>query len=484
MKDDEIKLTGLIYSSQKSNTDMGITREYNSDNRNKLWDSTKGKTEFKNKTFGDKQTIKDPISGKTLHKCQQAAQNKYHMKNGTGEKVSAKWADHSAETDHINALKDIHDVAKHNPFLTDNDFKEVMNSEENYRIISKSDNASKGSKNDWQIITNKNSDISAEGKAVMAKEKIRADAALHGKFAVKTAQNAGKEFISGASDAVIGSAIPLTVEAVKKLIDVAQGKETFADAAKDMGKITAGVAVAGGTNRLLVDTISVQLASSKSAVLKSIANSSAVGQIVAVASIVQESAVRYINGEIDDKEFIEEVGVKGAAMAAGMIGGQVGREIGSLIGGAIGTTILPGVGTAAGIAAGRVIGEILGVVITTVVCGTIVSVYTSVKQTLKGMDDYKLKESRIKRLESDAIAEIERQRSAFKEIVEREYDHWDSTIQSGLEMMIMNSWEESFDLQGVTDGLDKILSLFEKSVMFKSKEEYEAQLDKPLKLNF
>lgn len=478
MKDNE------FIATPEASSEMGITQEYSKDNRDKLWDSAKGKSEYKDKIFGDKQTIKDPISGKTLHKCQQAAQNKYHMKNSAGEKVSAKWADHSAETDHINALKDVHDIAKHNPFLTDNDFKEVMNSEENYRVISKSDNTSKGAKSDWQIIADKNSGISAEGKVLIAKEKIRSDAALHGKFAVKSAQNAGKEFVSGASDAVVGSAIPLTVEAVKKMIDVAQGKETLADAAKDMGKVTMNVAVTGGANRLLIDTISVQLANSKSALLKNVAQSSTVGQIVAVASIVQESAVRYINGEINGEEFVEEVGVKGAAMAAGMIGGQVGCEIGSLIGGAIGTTLLPGVGTTAGVVAGRVIGEILGAVITTVVCGSIVSVYTSIKNTFKSMDDYKIKEGHIKSLESDAIAEIERQRLVFKEIVEREYSRWDNTIQSGLDKMITNSLEESFDLQGITDGLDQILSLFGKSVAFRTREEYEAQLDKPLKLNF
>lgn len=480
MKDDEIKLTGLIGTVKTSNTDMGITQDYNSENRNKLWDSAKDKTAFKNKKFGAKQTFVDPISGKTLHKCQQAAQNKYHMKNGNGKKVSAKWADHSAETDHINALKDVHDVAKHNPFLTDNDFKEIMNSEENYRVISKSDNASKGEKSDWKIIADKDSEISAEGKALMAKEKIRSDVVLHEKFAMKTAKNAGKEFVSGASDAVIGAAIPLTVEAVKKMMDAAQGKETFSDAAKDMVKTTAKVAVAGGANRLLVDTISIQLANSKSVVLNNIAHSSTVGQIVAVASIVQESAVRYINGEIDGKEFVEEVGVKGTAMIAGMVGGQVGREIGTIIGSVLGTTVLPGVGTAAGAVAGRVIGEILGAVITTVVCGSVISVY----KTFKDMDNYKLKEKQIRRLESDAIAEIERQRGRFKQIVEREYDRWDSTVQSGLEKMIANSLEESFDLQGVTDGLDKILSLFGSSVAFKTREEYEAQLDKPLKLDF
>ena len=125
---------------QTANSELGITQEYNKQNRDKLWDSTKGKSDFKEKQFGDKQTYEDGISGKTLHKSQTAAQKKYHMKNSDGDNVSTKWAEHSAETDHINSLKDVHDIAKHNPFLSDDDFKEIMNSEENYRLLSKSTN--------------------------------------------------------------------------------------------------------------------------------------------------------------------------------------------------------------------------------------------------------------------------------------------------------------------------------------------------------
>lgn len=484
MEKDDVRITDVLTAINTSASEMGITQEYTKENRDKLWDSTKGKAEYKDKVFGDRQTIEDPISGKTLHRDQQAAQNKYHMKNGDGENVSTKWAEHSAETDHINALKDIHDKAKHNPFLTDNDLKEIANSDENYRILSKSQNASKGEKSDWQIISDKNSDISREGKAQMAKEKIRSDVVLQGKFVVRTARNIGTEFVGGAQDALVGAAIPLMSEAVMKMVNVAQGKETLGDAAKDMGKTAMNVAVAGGNNRLLLDVVTNQLKNSSNAVLKQFAQSSAVGQIVAVASVVKDSAVRYINGEIDGKEFVEEVGEKGAVMTAGMIGGQVGRELGTLIGGVVGTVILPGGGTAVGVAAGRVIGEILGTVITTVACSAIISTYRSVKNTLKHMNDHMLKESQIKKLETEALAEMEKQRSVFRDIVEREYGRWDNEIQSGLDKMLTNACEETFDLQGATEGLDQILALFGKSVAFKTREEYEAQLDMPLKLNF
>lgn len=465
---------------QTANQDLGITQEYNKANRDKLWDSTKGKADYKDKMFGDKQTYTDPISGKTLHKSQKAAQNKYHMKNGEGENISSKWAEHSAETDHINALKDVHDKVKHNPFLTDEDFKEVMNSDENYRLLSKADNTSKGEKNDWQLILDKDSGISTDGKIQMAKEKIKSDVTINSKFAVKTAQNAGKEFVTGATDTLVNSAIPLTIEAVRKLVNVAQGKESLGDAAKDMGKITVNVAVAGGTNRLLVDVVSSQLANSGNAILQNIAQSNEVAQIIAVAAIVRESAVKYINGEIDGKEFIDQVGEKGATMVAGMIGGQVGRELGGIIGCIAGTVVLPGVGTAAGYVAGEVIGQVLGVIITTVACSAIVSVFN----TSKHLNDYKIKESQIRRLEAEALKEMENQRSKFREIVEREYKVWDETVQSSFDQILRCACEETYNLQGVTDGLDKVLSVFGKNVKFGSLKEYEDQLNLPLKLSF
>ena len=122
----------------------------------------------------------------------------------------------------------------------------------------------------------------------------------------------------------------------------------------------------------------------------------------------------------------------------------------------------------------------LGAIITSVACSAIVSVY----QTYKHLNDYKRKESQIRRLESDALKEISHQRQVFKDIVEREYHHWDENIQSGFDMIVVGACKETFDLQKVPGGLDKILAIFGKSVAFKNLDEYEAQLDSTLELNF
>jgi hypothetical protein len=297
---------------------------------------------------------------------------------------------------------------------------------------------------------------------------------------INMAKSASGSFVTGATDTLVKSVIPLTAEAVRKLCKVANGEESLGDAAEEMGKVVVDVAVAGGTNKLLLDVVNSQLRNSKNAVFSKLANSNEVAQIITVAVIVKESAVKYINGEIDGKEFIEEVGVKGASMVAGMIGGSIGGEIGVILGGIAGTVALPGVGTAAGVVTGKVIGEILGTIITTVACSSIVSVYN----TSKHLTDYKLKENQIKKLEAEALNEMENQRNKFRSIVEREYKWWDEEIKDGFNMILSSACEQNFNLQGVTDGLDKILALFGKSVAFKNLDEYEGQLDMTLKLSF
>lgn len=473
-----LKTVAHLNTMNQKATNSPITQEYNKANRDKLWDSQKRKAEFKDKTFGDKSTYKDPISGEILHKSQNAAQNKYHMKDAEGNNNSKAWSKHSAETDHINALKDVHDIAKHNPFLTDADFKEIMNSDENYRLMSKRDNTSKGSKSDIEIILDKDNGMTTKARVHMTKEKVQADVTIHGKFAVKTVENAGKQFAEGATNALIDSVIPMMALAVNKMCRVASGEESLEDAAKSMGRATVDIAVVGGANQLLVNVVSAQ--SSNNALIAKLANSNQVGQVVSVAMIVKDAAMKYANGEISEKEFIEEVGVQGTTMVVGMIGGEIGGVIGALIGGAAGSIVLPGGGTVVGADVGYVVGQIIGTIITSVACSAIVSVY----QVSKQLDNYKLKENQIRKLETAALHEMENQRSIFKNIVERENLHWDMEVQDGFNMILSSACEETFNLQGATDGLDKILALFGKSVAFHTLDEYEAQLDMPLKLKF
>ena len=100
---------------------VGITKEYNTENRRKLWDDSEAKEAAKQKKLNGKKTYEDPVSGKTLHKYNyedNAVKRKY------GED---KWIDHGMETDHIIALKEGHRRYKYNPFLSNEDFNDISN---------------------------------------------------------------------------------------------------------------------------------------------------------------------------------------------------------------------------------------------------------------------------------------------------------------------------------------------------------------------
>ena len=170
-KDNLELLTDVVCKTEvKASESLGITSEYTG-NRQELWDSTKSKNDYRDSVFGDKKTIIDDDNN-ILHKSHSAAKKKYHQKNASGENISVEWAKHAAEVDHRVSLESLHKRAKLNPFLTDNDLKEVANCPENYQILSKSENASKGAINSADLKTH---------------------AALHNKFAKKTVNNVSSE---------------------------------------------------------------------------------------------------------------------------------------------------------------------------------------------------------------------------------------------------------------------------------------------------
>lgn len=454
----------------------------------------------------------DDVYKRKKYKEQQYDDKKSRIDDYTGERVfmgnerDAKYkhpTNKTSDTDHITPIGVVEERYKR--LSKEQQRKLVNNEKHNYATTNSKLNRSKGDLENHKYLirqikkgepqnlktsvkmlakeVDSRAHMDAEATTMYAKnvsDTIVPKATEIAKQTTNMAKSASGSFVTGATDTLVKSAIPLTAEAVRKLCKVANGEESLGDAAKEMGKVVVDVAVAGGTNKLVLDVVNSQLRNSKNAVFSKLANSNQVAQIVTVAMIVKESAVKYINGEIDGKEFIDEVGVKGATMVAGMIGGSIGGEIGAILGGIAGTVALPGVGTAAGVVAGKVIGEILGTIITTVACSAIVSVYN----TSKHLNDYKLKESQIRKLETEALKEMENQRDKFKSIVEREHKYWDEEIQNGFNMILSSACKQTFNLQGVTDGLDKILALFGKSVAFKNLDEYEAQLDMPLKLSF
>lgn len=415
----------LLASSQTADNNLGITQEYTG-NRAKLWDSTKSKQAYKNKMFGDKQTIIDESSGKVLHKSHTAAKKKYHQKDKNGNIISTKWAEHAAEVDHKVSLASLHEEVKYNPFLSDSDLKEIANDEINYRIISKKENTSKGADNSTDIGTH---------------------LVLQGKFASRTIKNAGGEFVNGAVDTVKGSAFKIIAEGVEKiLIENKDLEETL----QESTKAVINAAVVGGTEKLLINTATQIFSNSGNQILKNIVEQNAVGQVLVMGAAIGKSLVKYIDGDIDAKELADEIALNGSIIM-----------ISTVI-----STVIPV----------PFVAPIISFIAT--------NVATMFYETNKHMDDYLIKEKQIKSIEREALQEIDKKRTKFNDIVSQEFEYWDNTVIDGFYQLLNSSLEQRLSVDGMVAGLDKILSLCGEQAFFHSVEEYENQLDKPLTLCF
>ena len=530
---------------------LGVTQDYERSN----YDSTKAKKDFKDSVFGDSETITDSYTGEILYKSHKKAKEQY----------GSEYSKHAVEADHINSLKSVHDKVKKNPFLSDDDVKEIANTKENFRALSKHDNTSKGEKSDFTVISDPDSCFSLKGKIKYAGEKVKSDVFLTGKFTARTAENISGLTVDFAKKSIENNSMQFVRCGVDHIVGVATGEESLEDAVADVGglvigtvgkdvakdvadvtkdavdtalsnnalyqslkssdmfKVRAtdsigGLAVNSAKNSvknntmkfvgygvehitdvatgeesfedavvdvggLVIETVGKDVikdvadaALVNNALYQSLKNSGALGQLIQVGTIVAESASRLIDGEITADEFMLEIGDKGATMVAQMIGGEVGAIVGEIIGISAGGLLGAGVG--------EIIGRAVGTMVATVACNVVIAIRTNIINNLKSLDDYKLKEKAIHKLETEAIAEMEYQRQKFLNIVESEYQKWDENIETGFDMMMSSACQEIYDLQGITDGLDRILSVFGKSVMFKSLDEYELQLDMPLKLSF
>ena len=100
------------------------------------------------------------------------------------------------------------------------------------------------------------------------------------------------------------------------------------------------------------------------------------------------------------------------------------------------------------------------------------------------MDDYLIKEQMIHNLSVEAQAEMEHKRLEFHDKVQKEFDNWDSATEEAFNQIISNSFDESFSLDKMINGLDKILSLCGEEAEFHSINEWENNLDIPLILSF
>lgn len=312
--------------------------------------------QYKKSYFSGGKTVKDEYTGQTLHFKKASAENKYG-KN--------RYTYHTSDTDHIVPLKDMHQKTKDSVsgrFITDEEFKDILNSQDNFAVTSGHTNRSKGAKSNEQYVKKNDGSLSIEDKKTLIDKANSAEKKLNRsinrqatKNAVKVSHEAGVKASECA--AVIGGSVAIVQNVVSVIKDEKSVEDAIGDVVKD---VTTSAAVGYGTG-FLDTTIKEVMKSSQSQIMQGLSKTNLPMAAITVAVEATKTLGSYFNGEISGVECFEQLGEQGTGMLASALFSTIGqvatREI---IGEAATHTILKGV---TGTMLGGVLGGVLGYVI-------------------------------------------------------------------------------------------------------------------------
>lgn len=273
----------------------------------------------------------------------------------------------------------------------------------------------------------------------------------------KVGDNISGRVLSRTADKLYDSAYSIMSNSIERLL---KEGESLEDTLKQAGDEFTEVAIKEGSEIILDElkksaidffknSNNPALKSSK-AVIESITENNSLGRIIVFAKSCGDALLKFADGEITGEQFAEEI----------MINGMI-----TFVSSAV-TIVCPV----------PLVGPFIA--------NFISKVAETILDTKAHLDDYLIKEEMIHKLSAEAEKEMERRRFEFHELVQNKFDEWDSTVEEAFEQMISSSFEESFSLEGIVSGLDKVLSLCGEKAKFHSVDEWEEQLDIPLELSF
>ena len=418
--------------------------------RAKYDDLTKRK-QFRDAQFGDKQTIKDPYTGETLHKSTKAAQNKYG-------KNRANY--HTAQTDHTIPIETLYDKTRNNVFIDDNGIKKIVNIEKNYKEINGHLNQSKGSKSNIKTIL-KNKDLSTSTKKNMIQEQVKAEIAVDKEITKETLKGANKV---GFESAMQGIKIGTIISTAQNATALAKGEEDFEEFVYNIGTDVARTGVTTysmaiinksieGATRAAADkikdktekTILKKAGEKVGGGLLKVANGNAIGEIVNITMEVGKSMKLYLDGDLDEAELIDNLSEKGSGMATALATTVAFEEIVQLS------------GMAAGIA---------GVVVSTVGYMVGTAIYNQVKNKAikiaeldENIEKYNNLAEQIKNYRQELERNLEQLQNKNTQKLMKSFKQ--------IEQSILNN-----DVATFTNSLNDICNVFGKEVKFKTDQEF------------
>lgn len=448
-KDEKSDVDLASFNTARKVNSSEYRQSYNAKRDRSKYDDVQKRKAFKEEQYGNKKTIKDPYTGKDLHRNGNAALNKYGEKHVN---------EHKSQTDHTISLEKVVNKNKNNTFLSDEDIKEIANIQENYKEINANLNQSKGSKSN--VETAKKNNVSNQQKKKMTEEQIKAQAAVDRKTVEKTIENANKLGVEAAkSGAIMGAGM----SAVQNIDAVINGEEELPEAILNVGIDTAkaaassyGTAIAVKSAESLTKTVGEEVIKKTEKTALKVAgekiggklialDAGVIGQVASITCEVGASVKKYLQGDISAGELINELGEKGTGMAASLYGGVIGLCVGSAVG-------LPIIG--------EMVGNMVGYFIGT-------TIYNSVQKFFDKISDC---EANIARYN-----EMAEQISLYRQKLEEEFEILNAQNRKvikesfeGMSQAILNDNMAAFN-----ESLNDVCKVYGTEVEFKSINEFE-----------
>lgn len=357
---------------------------------------------YKKERFGDKKSTIDDYTGKRIFAGNKQDSVKKHPTTKT------------TDVDHVVPI-DV--VEKKYPFLTPEEQKEIVNNQHNLAVTNSKLNRSKGNSTNQEYLyrqLKKGKPESLETSMNMLEKGAEGSISVQC-GAAKCVANAGV-------DAVKNASVELFILATENAIAIAKNEKDCSEAVQDVAGVTAGIFAMGAADKILFQSKGV------------------VPQVVAVAYVMKDSFMRYLNNEIDEKEFINEVAIKSAPLIAGKIAGMI--------------------------SGGNILVQLATTYACTLVCNEIIKIRCNYK-SISSMQTAYLES--LDKVYNQMVEGIHIQQNALKDKFEEEQLIWNQVTEEGFDQIFKGAVE--YDMETISSGLDQIMGLFGTEIMFKTTDD-------------
>lgn len=249
-------------------------------------------------------------------------------------------------------------------------------------------------------------------------------------------KSVGKAVNAGTASALIA----LTISSCNNLAQIAAGEKSIGEAVKDIAFDSGSSFVSSAGVSLMQDgVVNICKEYASKDIAKFVAQDLPIAEIT-TAVMVGRSVLRCLNGEITEEECATEIILNGA--------GYFAFKIGMLCGGPAGAVV-----------ASLIVSQI---------SATVLKYQQEKKIAAKRM-------AQFNRIVSDALIALEKQKNILADFREKEMEKLAKAFNTGFEYIQLSILQNNVD--GITDGLNCILSVFNEKCAFQSLDEFNDFFD-------